>query len=249
MNQYRSARNAAGGGVQAGMRFGAHEFLETQEALRSKTAEIEFFGMLMSQARDPHLRDIMSSQQRRMMQAYETLMGLMMNQGMQQQVQQMQQQMSMNNQMRIGLHDPQMPAPNPRAVMMSDFSIATIALNWHKMGSVAAMYWANECVQPQLRMYYVNAANSCQQMAYECFQFMNANGLYQVPQLEDHTMQTMMEAFQNQGGAQGMQGAPGIYGAQSIQIDMQGMQRAQSFQGQLGSLEMSRRQNQGGLSH
>ena len=206
MNQYttqnQNQMNMGQGGGQGGMRLGAHEFLETQEALRSKTAEIEMFGLFAAQARDPPQPQLKEQLHRRKMKGYQTLVGMMnaqgqgmnaqmMNPQMQQQMQQMG-QMNMNNQARIGLNNPQMPQPNPNASTMSDFSIATIALNWHKMGSVTAMMWANECANPQLRMFHVNAANNCQQMAFECFQFLNAMGLYQVPQLADHTMQTMM---------------------------------------------------------
>jgi hypothetical protein len=37
------------------MRFAAHEFLETQEALRTKAANIELYGALMNMTQDAQI--------------------------------------------------------------------------------------------------------------------------------------------------------------------------------------------------
>lgn len=52
-------------------RFAAHEFLETQEALRSKHAEIEMHGLFAEMAQDPQLKNMVLNHQRQIMNAYQ----------------------------------------------------------------------------------------------------------------------------------------------------------------------------------
>lgn len=188
----------AGGATMTGatQRLGAHEFLEMNEELRTKAANIELYGVLINQARDPHLRDILTNQQRRMAQAYQMGVNLLSNQG---QTSGMMPphtpQVNVYERPQVGLNHPQSPAPNPGVQELSDRTIGTVALNLHKAGAVMRMHWALECVNPTLRMYISTAANTCQEMAFECWQYLNYNGYYQVPQLADHTMNTMIESY------------------------------------------------------
>lgn len=177
-------------------RYAAHEFLETQEALRTKHAEIELHGLLAEMAQDPQLKNMIMNHQRTVMNAYQQGVNLLAGKGVQVPTAAHLTQMNRTGQISVGLHQPQMPQPNPHPSRLSDMTICTIMLNWHKSGSAISMLWANECVDPQIRQYHVNGANMCQEMAYETWQYMNMKGYYQAPQLADHTMQTMIGAFQ-----------------------------------------------------
>ncbi|WP_400163601.1 spore coat protein [Brevibacillus sp. TJ4] len=182
-------------------RYAAHEFLETQEALRTKHAEIELHGLLAEMAQDPHLKNMILKHQRMVLTAYQQGINLLAGKGVQvtaTMAHPMQMQMQRTEPTTVGLRQPQMPQPNPHPTRLSDMTISTIMLNWHKSGSAVSMLWANECVDPQIRQYHVNGANMCQEMAYETWQYMNMKGYYQAPQLADHTMQTMIGAFQQQ---------------------------------------------------
>lgn len=193
MNQFQQQHQGQGG------KYGAHEFLETQEALQKKTAEIELYGVLIDQAQDPHLRDILLNQQRRMVMGYQQVSSFMASQGQLTGVTNAAPHtphMSVYERTQIGLNNPQFPAPNPRATQMTDRAIATLALNLHKAGAITGMQYALECVNPQLRTLHATHANICQEMAYEIFQYMNYNGYYQVPQLANHTMSSIMEGVQ-----------------------------------------------------
>lgn len=73
------------------------------------------------------------------------------------------------------------------------------------------MQWANECVDPQIRMYHVNGANMCQEMAYEIWSWMNQNGYYQPPTFDTTQTTQMTGMFQpmdtmNNMGTMNMQG-------------------------------------------
>lgn len=179
-------------------KFAAHEFLEIQEALRSKHAQIELHGLFAEMAQDPQLRNMITNHQRRIMDAYQQGINLLMGKGVNVASTPHTAHFRNAGQTNVGLNKPQMAAPNPNPTRLSDMTISTLMLNWHKSGSAINMLWAGECVDPQLRMYLVNGANMCQEMAYETWQYMNMKGYYQAPQLADHTMNTMVQAFQQQ---------------------------------------------------
>lgn len=214
--------------LQTTQRFGAHEFLETQEALRTKAANIELYGVLINDAQDAHLRDILTNQQRRMVQSFQSCVGLLANRGVQAQTSVPHTpQVNVYEQPQIGLNNPTFPQLNPNAKQLSDWAIASIALNLHKAGSVFAMQWANECAAPEIRGCHVTSANTCQEMAYELFQYMNYKGQYQVPQLADHTMNTMIQAFQGVGVGAGA----GFGGGNTMGAGYGGTTGTTSFQG------------------
>jgi spore coat protein CotF len=180
--------------MQTSQRFAAHEFLETQEAVRTKVAHLELYGVLFSMAEDTHLKDILYNQQQRMLEGYNYGVALLQGRGIP--MHPHTPVLRVYEQPQTGLNQPQLPAPNPNATRLSDFSIATIVLTMHKTGSAISMLWASECVDQQIRMYHATSANICQEMAWEMFQYMNTKGYYQAPQLADHTMQTMIQGVQ-----------------------------------------------------
>lgn len=57
-------------------RYAAHEFLETQEAIRTKALNIELYGVMFAMAKDTHLKDILFNQRRRMIEGYNFLSNL-----------------------------------------------------------------------------------------------------------------------------------------------------------------------------
>ncbi|WP_281884424.1 spore coat protein [Paenibacillus sp. YYML68] len=181
-------------------RFAALEFLETQEAVRTKAAHIELYGVLFSMVSDQHLKDILYNQQKRMIEGYNFGVNLLQGRGVQ--LHPHTPELRVYERPQTGLQQPSMPAPNPNATQLSDVSISTIALNLHKAGASMSMQWACECVDPQVRQYHATSANICQEMAWEMFQYMNYRGYYQAPQLADHTMRTMIQAVQPSGQQQ-----------------------------------------------
>jgi len=180
-------------------RWAAHEFLETQESLRNLVANIELHAHFVEVTEDHELKGVLTRHINRMMNTYQQGVNMLQSKG--QQAPQLNIQVPRFNVMHqptIGLQNPSVPAPNPHANRLSDVTISTIALNQHKAGSMLAMLWAGECADPHLRSYHVMIANNCQEMAYEIWQYMNHKGYYQAPQLASHTMNTMIQAFQNQ---------------------------------------------------
>jgi len=182
------------------MNFAAHELLETSEALRTKAAEIEQHGVFANQCNDQHLKSILTRHQQQMITAYQQGVSLMQGKGAQlthQTPSFFNMQHNMQHTANLGMHQQTaMSAPMANTQTLSDQTIATLALNTHKSGAVMGMQWANECVDPQLRMYHVNGANLCQEMAYEIWNWMNQNGYYQPPTFSTTQVSQMTGMFQ-----------------------------------------------------
>ncbi|WP_088105475.1 spore coat protein [Halalkalibacter urbisdiaboli] len=176
------------------MNVAAHELLETSEALRTKAAEIEQHGMFANQCQDQNLKSILMKHQQQMIMAYQQGVNLMNGKGAQ--VSHIAPSFQ-GQQTNTGMHrQVSMSAPMPNTQSLSDQTMATLALNAHKAGAMMGMQWANECVDPQLRMYHVNGANLCQEMAYEIWAWMNQNGYYQPSTFSTTQTSQMTEMFQ-----------------------------------------------------
>lgn len=176
------------------MNLAAHELLETSEALRTKAAEIEQHGAFANQCHDQQLRSILIKHQQLMITAYQQGVSIMQGKG----AQITHQSPTFHaNQVTTGMHNQMtMSAPSANTQTLSDQTIATLALNAHKSGAVMGMQWANECVDPQIRMYHVNGANLCQEMAYEVWAWMNQKGYYQPPTFTTSQVNQMSSMFQ-----------------------------------------------------
>lgn len=181
----------------------AHELLETSEALRTKAAEIDQHGLFAKMCKDQHLKSILMKHQRQMLNAYQQGINFMQGRGAY--ISHTAPSFQTEN-VSTGMSDQAQATmvPMPNAPTLSDSTIATLALNVHKSGSMMGMLWANECVDPNLRMYHVNGANLCQEMAYEIWTWMNQHGYYQPPTFSNQQMTQMSGMFQPM-GTMGMQ--------------------------------------------
>ena len=177
------------------MMIAAHELLETSEALRTKAAEIEQHGVFAQQCQDQNLKQILIKHQSQMINAYQQGINLMQGKGAN--VTNVIPSFRTNQHTMTGMHHQvTMSAPDIRTQTLSDQTISTLALNAHKSGSVMGMQWANECADPQLRLYHTNGALLCQEMAYEIWAWMNQNGYYEPPTFRTDQTTQMISMFQ-----------------------------------------------------
>ncbi|QTM98500.1 spore coat protein [Sediminibacillus dalangtanensis] len=171
----------------------AHELLETQEALRTKAAEIEQHGFFANQCNDQQLKGMLTRHQQQMITAYQQGVNLMQGKNVQL-AHQYPNFQAVNA--TPGMQQNNTSAPTANTQSLSDQTMATLALNAHKAGAMMGMQWANECVDPQLRSYHVNGANLCQEMAYEMWSWMNQKGHYQPAQFNSQQTSSMATSFQ-----------------------------------------------------
>jgi spore coat protein CotF len=177
--------------------YGAHEMLEAQELVRKLIADIEVHAVSSQMTGDRELKTILNRHIHGMEQTFQQTMNLLQTRGI-----------SMNHQSRrtttsTGMQNHQITGHNNAMPMLSEMAMTTTILNSHKAGAMFGMQWANECVDPQLRHLLVTSANNCNMMAYEIWQYMNAKGLYQVPQFTNQMAATINNSL-NQGMNQGM---------------------------------------------
>lgn len=171
--------------------FGAHEFIGMNEALMAKSAKIEMLSYLSHQVTDERLRSMFQRQAQAVADHYHRGISLLRGQGAQGEPLRGTPQRTP----RVGLQNPQFPAPNMNAQPPSERAIMTTVLNLHKFHGVAWYQFALECTHPQLRTYLVDGALMCDSMAYELFTLMNEKGYYQVPEMDQQVAQTLTNAY------------------------------------------------------
>jgi spore coat protein CotF len=174
---------------------GAHETMEIHEVLTWSINAINQFQLYRPYIKDGQLRSILDHQTAFMVQEYNNIVGLLANRGMEQGRGYMD-PARQNFTPMYGLHNPSNESPNSSVRGLDDREIASAMLGAHKSSATYRMHATLECADPQLRHTMMQAANSCAEQAYEVFQYMNARGYYQVPTLQNQTMQTLMDIYQ-----------------------------------------------------
>lgn len=177
--------------------YGAHELAGMNEALMTKSANVELLAFLSHHVSDQRLQAMLMNHAETIYAHYSEGIGIL--QGQQRSVNQFfgqSYQQTANPTAKLGLRNPSMPNPNIQAQSPSEQSICTIALNIHKFGAIGWTTLALECTNPQFRSYLMAGSSMCDRMAYEVWSFMNQKGYYQVPTLQQNTTQTMIHAYQ-----------------------------------------------------
>ncbi|GJM70507.1 coat protein F [Paenibacillus macerans] len=94
-----------------------------------------------------------------------------------------------------GLRQPETQTPAQSTDQLDDADVALALLNCHKQSAALKMKAALEMANPSLRHFVQASANRCADMAYECFQYANQKGYYQVPTLQENTTDTFVHAY------------------------------------------------------
>ncbi|MBT2755692.1 spore coat protein [Mesobacillus foraminis] len=196
------------------MPFGAHETMEVHEILTEKLNMISHFNLYASQTKNPELRKMITRHQQEEIKSYDAIVAYTHDYT---QFTPVPPNTSVNQVMpddiKYGLNNPSMLAPETNAVL-NDYEVASAMLIAHKNGAMNGVRASLEIADPNLRQMLVNGAFNCINQAYEVFLFMNQQGMYQIPQIKDHTAKTFLHSFQpvgesvkaqypNQAGQQG----------------------------------------------
>lgn len=189
---------------------GAHEVLDLHEILSDCINGLNTMQLYRPYAKDPQLQSMMNNHMQMMTMEYNNLVqtahklggseampvrgqkhltqgGMQMNQGGM--------QMNQNFQPMYGLHQPQTQTPNASYDQVDDADVAQYMLSCHKHSASMKMKATLEMAHPVLRQMMMTGANRAADMAYECFQYANQKGYYQIPTLKDQTMNTFLDAY------------------------------------------------------
>jgi spore coat protein CotF len=178
------------------MPFGAHETMEVHEVLNEKINLINHFALYSQQTQNEQLRKMMERHMQTAIQTYDGLVAYTHDYESGQQRKQAQGMLNIQpQQILYGLRHPPQQIPQMEGEM-SDQQIAFALLLCHKNSAKNEMHSALECADPNVREMLLNSANNCANEAYEVFLFMNQQGQYQVPTLQDHTAKTFLHSYQ-----------------------------------------------------
>jgi spore coat protein CotF len=183
------------------MPFGAHETMETHEILMEKINCISHFNLYARQTKNPQLRDMIVRHQQEEIRSYNELVAYTHDYNEFRPIPPNTDIRGITpQQIQYGLNNP--PPIGPEAdASFNDREIGIAMLLSHKNGARNCTWASLECADPNLRRMMLNGAATCINQAYEVFLFMNQQGLYQVPTLNDHTAKTFMHSYQPAGEA------------------------------------------------
>lgn len=179
------------------MPFGAHETMETHEILTEKINGISHLHLYARHARNQQLKDMINRHLQDSVRSYNEIVAYTHAYTNAPAATVGSQTSGVSPQhIQYGLHNPQAVAPQNDSVF-DDREIATAMLICHKNGARNAMWAGLECADPNLRRMMMNSSIACADHAYETFLFMNQQGTYQVPTMNDHTAKTFMHSYQS----------------------------------------------------
>ena len=178
------------------MPFGAHETMEVHEILNEKINLINHFSLYAQQCQDQQLRQMLEHHLQTATQAYDQLVAYTHDYNVQGNQNQSYGMPNIQpNQIQYGLHNPQQQMPQTQGIF-NDQQILSAMLACHKNSAKNHMWGSLECADPNVRQMLISGAITCANQAYEVFTYMNQQGAYQVPTMQDHTAKTYLHSYQ-----------------------------------------------------
>lgn len=178
------------------MKFGAHEVMEASEILNEKTNMINHLAMYEQETQDEQLRAMIRRQLDAAVASYDQMVAYTHDFSAAQGLQPPVPQPDINvERIKYGLRNPQPTAPM-RTGRFTDQAIQHALLCAHKASAASHIQRGLEVADPNLRQMFLNGAISCFNQAYETFLYMNQQGTYQVPTMQDHTAKTYLHTYQ-----------------------------------------------------
>jgi spore coat protein CotF len=170
--------------------------MEVHEVLNEKINLINHFALYSQQTQNEQLRQMMERHMQTAMQSYDELVSYTHDYASGQQRRQAQGMLNVQPQnIQYGLRNPPQQMPQMQG-QMSDQQIAFALLLCHKNSAKNQMQSALECADPNVREMVLKGANTCANQAYEVFLFLNQQGQYQVPTIQDQTAKTFLHSYQ-----------------------------------------------------
>lgn len=178
---------------------GAHEVLDLHEVLSESICALNTMQLYRPYVQDQQLQQMMNRHMQAMIADYnnmvQTAHQLGGTQAMPARAHKYMANPNVSFQPMYGLHNPQTQTPAAGPDQIDDVDAVIALLNSHKTSAAMKMKATLEMAHPTLRHLMQTSANSCADMAYECFQYANSKGYYQVPTLKDTTTNTMIQSY------------------------------------------------------
>lgn len=176
-------------------KMGAHEIMEIHEVLTDTIDGINLFRLYRPHVQCRQLTSILNNQIRFLTDEYNRMVQFLQQRSQESAIPE-QQPTTGFQQPVYGLDNPATQSPNPSVNMLDDRDVASGMLGCSKSSATLRMHAALECADPQIRQIMVQSAVSCSQQAFETFQYMNQRGFYQVPTMQERTMNAIFNTYQ-----------------------------------------------------
>jgi spore coat protein CotF len=176
------------------MNHGAHELLDVHEVLGAMIGGLNQYVLLRDQIQDPELLSIMDRQYPFMLDEYNLTMEAYKT-GHDPKHPTRSYNMQMGNDTNYGIKPGEPKKPITSANEINDDIISSFMLSCHKAGAAGKTAAALECTNPVVRRVLQDSVPNCIEMAYEISLYQNKKGYYQVPQLSQQDMNTMLNMY------------------------------------------------------
>jgi spore coat protein CotF len=176
------------------MNHGAHELLDVHEVLGAMIGGLNQYVLLRDQIQDPELLSIMDRQYPFMLDEYNLTMEAYKT-GHDPKHPTRSYNMQIGNDTNYGIKPGEPKKPITSANEINDDIISSFMLSCHKAGAAGKTAAALECTNPVVRRVLQDSVPNCIEMAYEISLYQNKKGYYQVPQLSQQDMNTMLNMY------------------------------------------------------
>ena len=178
------------------MPYGAHETMEVHEILNEKINMINHFAFYSEQAKDPRLQQMIKRHLQSAINGYDQLVAYTHNYNTVSPFTLTSSKLDVQpQQIQYGLHNPAQVSPLMNG-SFADLQIVYALLSFHKNSAKNQLSSSLECADPNVRQMLIHEATICANQAYEVFLFMNEQGQYQVPTMQDQTAKTFLHTYQ-----------------------------------------------------
>ncbi|WP_339214011.1 spore coat protein [Solibacillus sp. FSL W8-0372] len=176
------------------MNHGAHELLDVHEVLGAMIGGLNQYVLLRDQIQDPELLSIMDRQYPFMLDEYNLTMEAYKTRHDPKHPTRSY-NMQIGNDTNYGIKPGEPKKPITSANEINDDIISSFMLSCHKAGAAGKTAAALECTNPVVRRVLQDSVPNCIEMAYEISLYQNKKGYYQVPQLSQQDMNTMLNMY------------------------------------------------------
>ncbi|QTM98422.1 spore coat protein [Sediminibacillus dalangtanensis] len=176
------------------MNHGAHEMLDSHELIGCLIGVLEQYQLYDQHIQDPELKGILQRQSAFLTQTYNTVVDSFQT-GQDPNVPTQQYKMEQSNEITYGLNAGQPKKPKQSVGELTDECYSSFMLSQTKAAASTFTMAAAEMNNPVLRRVVADSVPNMIEMGYELFLYQNKHGYYQVPQLKEQDMNTMLQAY------------------------------------------------------
>ena len=194
LNQNKQTQPTPMNNMAPQMRFGGHEIMEVHESIGAVVGSLEHYSLSEQHVQDQELRSIMDRQKAFLTQIYNTMLDTLKS-GKDPAVKTQTYEMTENNQSTFGMTPSAPKTPIQSINEINDECISSAILGHLKGMATHFTTTALEASNPVLRRIFSDSIPNVIEMAFEMFLYMNKKQYYQVPQLPQQDMQTIINSY------------------------------------------------------